>query len=70
MGAMEDFGQEFGIEPHVARYLLSTAISNLPAGVLETLNGMSEDELAILERIGTSFQEAEAASWVYPCGVH
>ena len=67
---MNDFAKEFGVQEHVAKYLMGTAISNLPPGVLETLNAMTEDELEILTRVGTAFQEAEAASWMYPCGVH
>jgi hypothetical protein len=38
--------------------------------VLETLNEMSEEELAVLERVGISFHEADAHAYMWPGGVH
>jgi hypothetical protein len=67
---MIDYGGEFELREHVAWYLLRAAVSNLPRAVLETLNEMSEEELAVLDRVGTSFREADAAASKYPCGVH
>jgi hypothetical protein len=67
---MIDYGGEFELREHVARYLLRAAVANLPPGVLEALNEMSEEELAVLERVGTSFREANAEAYMWPGGVH
>jgi hypothetical protein len=67
---MIDYGGDFELREHVARYLLRAVVSTLPPGVLKTLNEMSEEELAVLDRVGTSFREADAAPFMYPCGVH
>jgi hypothetical protein len=67
---MIDYGGEFELREHVARYLLRVAVSNLPIGVLETLNEMSEEELAVLDRVGISFREADADAFMYLGGVH
>jgi hypothetical protein len=67
---MIDYGGEVELREHVARYLLRAAVASLPTGVLETLNEMSEEELAVLDRVGTSFHEANAEAYMWPPGVH
>lgn len=67
---MSEYGGEIELREHVERYLVRVAVSRLPAGVLETLNSMSEEELAVLERLGVSFEEANAKPVAYMFGVH
>jgi hypothetical protein len=67
---MIDYGGEIELQDHVARYLLRVAVSNLPPGVVETLNGMSEEELKVLDQLGISLRQAQASASAYAAGVH
>lgn len=67
---MSEYGDEIQIREHVARYLVRVAVAHLPPGVLDTLNSMSEEELAVLDRLGVSLEEAGAKPITYMFGVH
>ncbi len=61
---------EIEIPDHVANFLLRVAISNVPKEVLETLAAMSPDEIAVLERLRASFEEAEASPYDVIFAIH
>jgi hypothetical protein len=46
------------IPDHVAQYLARRALADLPASVYETLLSLTSEELAVLEKVGASLQEA------------
>lgn len=55
------------VPEHVAQYLARRVLADLPESVYETLVSLSPEELAVLERVGGSLQEAEVdpQSWVF-----
>jgi hypothetical protein len=60
MGDDEARGGKPALQPHVEKHLERRGVKpdDLPAGVLTTLNGLSESELDALHKVGASMDEA------------
>jgi len=58
------------IPEHVARYLLRVAVSNIPEEVMETLKGMTPEELAVIDRLRVSLEKAEPPHQAYVFAFH
>jgi hypothetical protein len=55
---------------HVKRYLVERMLSDIPEGALETLASLSPEEIAVLDKVGASFEEEEVQPKQYAALIH
>jgi hypothetical protein len=58
------------LKPHVRDYLCERSLACLPEGVLKVLNTLTAEELAVLDRVGASLEDANADLRMYVCAIH
>lgn len=58
------------IPEHVAQYLARRALARIPASVYETLLSLTPEELAVLEKVGASLDEAQCEPHQVAAVVH
>jgi hypothetical protein len=54
----------------VKRYLVERMLSDIPEGALETLASLSPEEIAVLDKVGASFEEEEVQPKQYAALIH
>jgi hypothetical protein len=55
---------------HVKRYLSERTLSEIPEAVLQTLATLSPEEIAVLDKVGASFEDADLQPKQYVALIH